>query len=126
MKTSTCCPLQYGVLTFLLAKGPAVQQRVGLQESKKDIKPKNKKPSKPVKSRSPASQTNKLEQQFKYGTNDQDTAAEGVQQGVQQFDEEFEARLRGLKQQTQRTLVCFHCTCSSVTRQLAVIARSLL
>ncbi|KAL3154604.1 hypothetical protein ABBQ32_014054 [Trebouxia sp. C0010 RCD-2024] len=67
------------------------------QESKKDVKPKKKKPNKSSKSTSPALQTNKLQQQFK-------SAAEGVQEGVQQFDEEFEARLKGLKQQTQRTL----------------------
>ena len=42
------------------------------------------------------------------------SAAEGVQEGVQQFDEEFEARLKGLKQQTQRNLVCFRYRCSCV------------
>lgn len=36
------------------------------------------------------------------------STTEGLQEGVQQFDKEFEARLRGLKQQTQRSLVCFH------------------
>lgn len=40
------------------------------------------------------------------------STTEGLQEGVQQFDEEFEARLKGLKQQTQRSLVCFHGMCS--------------
>ena len=56
------------VLTFPVAACAVVQQGVGLQDSTRDIKPKKKKLNKSSKSTPNGLQTNKLEQQFKYGT----------------------------------------------------------
>ncbi|KAL0056221.1 hypothetical protein WJX82_008908 [Trebouxia sp. C0006] len=65
---------------------------------KPDSNLKKKKSAKKTSRRSSGPQTNKLEKQFR-------SAAEDLQQGVQEFDETFEARLKGLKQQAaQRTL----------------------